>query len=539
MREQSTAARGMLVLSIAGILSKVISVVYNPFLIEILGSEGFGIYSTSTDIFLFFYAITSMGAQPAVTKVVSELTALENHKGAVRALQLSRKIYMILGGALGIIMIFIAKPYANLSASPEAAYGIIALAPCVFLTCVLATYRGYMQGKNNMTAIAVSQILEQLFNVVISLFCAYILMNTLSDGNLSYGAAGGQIGTSVGALIAILFLIYVFYKRKYKENALLETQSGRRVSDKKIIRKILVYSIPITISAGLQNFGGIIDSVNVKNRLITAGFIGRQNELYGWLGMYKTLYSVPLIVITAIGTTVLPAITRLIVLNDRKGVKKKTSHAFRLTFLIAIPSAVGLSILSKYVYLSLYNKTDGYQLMQFGSFVLVLAAMTQIQTVILQGLNKLYYVLATFGAGILVKVIVNYIFVGITDINIYGAIIGNFFWLIIPAIYNHKKICRTLKIRMPIIKITIKPVIASTAMGIVLFILKIPADYLYGFIGERRLTAFPITIVLVGIGTLVYAYLIILMGGVTRKDIQGVSPKLMRIMPKFMRAKLR
>ena len=52
----------------------------------------------------------------------------------------------------------------------------MALAPCVVITAALSSYRGYMQGKMNMKAIGVSQILEQILNVFVSLLFAFILV---------------------------------------------------------------------------------------------------------------------------------------------------------------------------------------------------------------------------------------------------------------------------------------------------------------------------------------------------------------------------
>ena len=93
MRAESTAARGVLTLSIAGILIKVISLLYTPLLRSILDIDGYGVYGQVMEVFLFVYAITSVGAQPAVAKVVSELTAVGNFKGAVKALKISRRFY--------------------------------------------------------------------------------------------------------------------------------------------------------------------------------------------------------------------------------------------------------------------------------------------------------------------------------------------------------------------------------------------------------------------------------------------------------------
>ena len=537
MGEERSAARGVFILSLAGMIAKFISVFYSPILVSILDVDGFGIYSRTTEIFVFIYAITCMGAQPAVAKVVSELSALGNEKEADKALRIARKFYIILGGVLGTLMIVLAIPLCNLLGIPDTAYGVMALGPCVLITCILSAYRGYMQGKGYMTQIAISQVIEQFVNVILSLLCAYILVQV----SLAAGNAGAQVGTSVGALFAVLYLVYSLDKKYSQEEEEIESLKGeRKISEKKILRKIIMYSVPITLSTGMQNFGGLVDMVNVNSRLIFAGFDKTMaDQLYGQLGMYKTLISVPLVIITSIGTITLPAISRAMVLNDRKEVKKKIAYAFKMGFAIAIPAAVGLSMLSELVYVTLYNRTDGHKIMMIGAYLLLFFTITQIQAVIMQSINKLYFILGTFMAGIGVKIIVNYIFVGIPSINIYGVLIGNLFWHLIPAILNHRKLCKIMKMRLPISRIVIKPVIASLAMGGVIYLLKLPLEFIFRFIKLSRITAAPITVLIVCIGGFVYLYLMIAMGGIRKMDIETVSPKIIRVMPRFMRKKLK
>lgn len=532
MKEENSAARGMIALSFAGIMSKVLSIFYSPFLIAILGDSGFGIYSKTLDVFLFIYAIACTGTQPAVAKVVTELIALDNPKGANRALKLSRNLYMLLGGILGSIMIVFAFPIAGLTGNTDIAYGLMFLGPCVFVTAILSVYRGYMQGRNNVTSIAVSQIIEQLFNVIISLIGAFVLMKV----SLPLGSAGGQIGTSVGALIGCLYLVYCYEKKGYSNDAHRYGFSNKKISDKKIIRKVVMYSIPITMSAALQNLGGLIDMGNVSRGLMEAGFTQLEGDiLYGLYSKYKTLYGVPLTIITAIATTMLPSITRSFVLNDRREVKKKIGSVFKLIFIIAIPSAVGLAVLSPEIYITLYGNTNGTTIMMVGSFILIIMAVTQIQSMILQSINKLYFVLKTFTVGIIFKIVLNYIFVRITDINIYGVLIGNCFWHLIPAILNNIKISKEMKMKISIKRLTIVPIIASTAMGIALMLCKFATNPILNMLGGGRISGAIVTIPLVVVGVFVYAYILIALGGITKKDLKMISPKIIRIIPNFMK----
>ena len=210
-----------------------------------------------------------------------------------------------------------------------------------------------------------------------------------------------------------------------------------------------------------------------------------------------------------------------------------------MVLLIAIPSAVGLSMVSTEVYNFLFGEALGADIMMYGSVMLILMSITQTQSVILQAINKLYYVLATFSVGIVVKIIVNYILVGIPNINIYGVIIGNCLWHLIPAVLNHKKICKSMKMRMSLLKLGIKPIVASAVMAIAIYALKQPLEYMYRFIPLSRWVVLPVTILLVSIGAFVYLYLMVIMGGISKRDIAGISPKIMQFIPRFVRRKLK
>jgi stage V sporulation protein B len=535
-RSANSSNRGFLILSIAGLLTKVISVFYIPLLQRIIGLDGYGIYQNCYEVFLFVYAVTNLGTQPAIAKVVAELTALEKPNDAIRTLKVARTILALVGALLTLILMLSAFPIGRLIGNPAASYGILMLAPSIFVTSLLSSYRGYFQGRNSMTAIAVSQVLEQVINILISLTCAFFLVKI----SVEYGSAGGTIGTSVGALIACLYMVYVYTARKFEEDSVEAQGNNKRVRTKHIIKKLIKYGLPITLSAGLQNFGSLVDMVNVNARLAVAGFNLQQSQvLYGVLGRYKTLLSVPLIVVTALGTTVLPAVAAAMALKDKKEIRRKTTFAYRLTFLITIPAAVGLSILGKEVFELLYGTDQGYNLMVIGSVVLVLMAIVQIQTVVLQSMNKLYYVLGTFSIGIVAKIAANFILVGIPEINILGVVAGNFLWFVIPMLLNQKALRKALRVKIPLFRNLTRPLIASGLMAAVIYGMKIPIGIIIqvtnGGIVLRGVT----TLLIITVGGFVYLYSIILFGGIKKSDIDSISPRIFPMFPRFLRVKLK
>ncbi|MDZ5010591.1 oligosaccharide flippase family protein, partial [Clostridium perfringens] len=144
--------------------------------------------------------------------------------------------------------------------------------------------------------------------------------------------------------------------------------SRRRVSDKRIVKKLFMYAIPISLVAGVQNFAGVIDTLTLGIGLKSAGLGDQVYSLSATLSYYKTLVYVPLAIVTALGTSIFPKVIQAFVNKNKKELRQQTSYAFRITYIIVIPATFGLAILSKEIYKFLFNNTStGYTLLMYGS----------------------------------------------------------------------------------------------------------------------------------------------------------------------------
>lgn len=534
MKEQS-ATKGFAILSAAGMAVKVLSLLYVPLLLRIIGDEGYGIYSATYQIYVFVYVITNSGIPVAISKLISELTALDNHKDAVKAFKMARSLLLILGLVMSILLIVFAKPIVKITDNEKSYLALIALAPTIFITSIMSAYRGYFQGRGNMTPTAVSQIGEQIINTIFSLVFAAVLIKY----GLEAGAAGGTVGTTLGALAAAIYLIIIYQKNRKFSIPKYSGEGVVRLPNEEIFRKLINYAIPVTLGVGLQNAGNVVDMANIKGRLLEAGFIESvRNIKYGILMQYNTLINVPITLITALSAASLPAISGAVALNNRKLVQEKINYSLRLCFMVSVPAAVGLAVLSKPIY-SLLFTAEGYTLMLYGSVVVVLMSVVQIQTTILQSIGKLYVVTLALLSGIVMKVIVNYFTVSIPNINIAGAVMGNIAGFILPLLINSRIINKSLKVRMRLVKHAVKPVIASTFMGLVVYILYFNLEALVmSFEGGRVLLLLPMFISIAS-GAFVYVYALIITGGITSKDLASISPRIIRFIPVFMKNRIR
>ncbi|WP_446899555.1 putative polysaccharide biosynthesis protein [Clostridium sp. LBM24168] len=529
MKEQSTT-RGFAVLSAAGMITKVLSLLYIPFLLKIIGDVGYGIYGASYQIYTFMFVITNSGIPVAISKLISELTAVGNYKDAVRSFKIARLMLIAIGSLMCILLIIFAMPLASLTKYKSAYLSLISLAPAVLFTSVSSAYRGYFQGNGNMTPTAVSQVIEQALNIVFSLaFAAYLMKY-----GVEAGCAGSTIGTSLGALVSASFLMFCYnrYNRYGKRQNIREEL--KRISQNQIVRKIINYGIPITICVGMTYAGNIVDLYNTKSRLMFGGFTDDSATiLYGLLNKYQQLLNVPITIISSLSAAILPAISAAAVVRDENGVRNRINYSFRLCFLIAVPCTVGLAILSEPIFYLLKFGIGSY-IMACGSIVLVFMAIMQIQTTILQGIGRLYAATIYSVIGIACKIVVNYYLIAIPDINILGAIVGTVIGYLIPIVLNHRMIKKSLGVSVNMAIHAVKPVISSAVMGLLVFIVYYILNIVTGFISIGYISNAISTIFSIIVGILAYIFIMAVIGGITTRDIESMPKSVLKFIPKFI-----
>ncbi len=537
MKTQSTT-KGFAILSAAGMIVKLISLLYVPMLLILIGDEGYGVYYGAYSIFAFVYVITNTGLTSAISKLVSELIALKNYRDAVKCFKMARLMLIAIGAIMSILMGFLSKPLASMMNNPDAYLALAALAPAVFLTSAASAYRGYFQGRGNMTATAVSQILEQVMNIVFSLMFAALW----TKYGVETACAGATVGTTVGAFVSLIYLI-----RYYEKNKTFKVPNSdvhlevKRLQNKVLAKRLINYAVPLTVNWGLQNAGNVIDNKVTMGRLMSSGLNYSQSKVKnGYLGKYQTLLGVPITIISALCSAVLPLISGAAALNDPEEVKKGIDYAYKTCFLIAMPAAVGLAVLSGPIFESIFPKySSGAVLMRYGSVVLVLMAIVQIQSTILQSIGKLYISTLYIVIGIAVKIMINYFLIGKPSINILGAVYGSMAGFLLPLLLNNFVIKRSLKIKYNLITLSIKPLVAAAFMGVVAYLVQFDIEYIFGFVYKGYFTVVLSTMLAIAAGGFTYIYALILIGGITKKEMEIIPLRLRKFIPKTLLNRVR
>lgn len=534
MSHENTPARGFAILSAAGILNKILSVIYVPVLLQIVGEVGYGIYNAGYQIYVFIYVLTNSAFPVAISKLQAELLAHDDYRNAKRNLKVSKIMFFTYGMIMSVVTAVFANEIASFIGWERSYLVILALSPTMFFSAISCTYRGYFNGCSDMKPTALSQVVEQFLNVTLSLMFALIL----KPFGIEWACAGATVGTTLGALGSSMYLNYSYKKgRRYFD--LPTPDDIKPIRLRVIAYKLLSYTIPIAINSVIIYGGNIVDLWNTRQRLIAGGFSSEDSYIkYGVLGKYIQLLSVPLAITAALHVAVIPSISSAIALEDNKLLKNYIDQAFRLSLMVSIPASVGLGILSKPVFLMLFSEryVDGWYLMAIGSVVIMLVSVVQIQAAILQSINKTRLATIAMVVGIIVKIAINYFLIAIPSINITGAVIGTIICYIIAAQLSSMYIEKYVPVKVRIKRYMGKPIVASVAMAVVVALsYKGAFALLQAVIGLYLGNAIS-TMASVMLGAVTYGVIMLRLGGMTTEDLKMIpyNHKLRKYIPQFL-----
>ncbi|MBR5156195.1 MAG: oligosaccharide flippase family protein [Clostridia bacterium] len=478
---------GTAILVAANFLVKLIGAVFKIPLAHILEEEGMALFSSAYNFYAILFVIATAGLPVAVSKMVSESTAKNNEQEARKIFKASLILLTVIGLLGGCVLFFCSGLLAKSVGSENSALGIMAIAPAIFFVAVMSAFRGYFQGRSNMTPTAMSEVAEALGKLIIGLMLASLLLPT----GLINSAAGAVLGVTAGSFLGCLtiFIIYIIDKKKIQSASLPITQPVR--SMRTIMLRLAVIAIPITFGAAVSSLtnlidlfiirkrlGGIIVSSQMHNTLLeyfglsaSECVIGEvlstkaTEILYGaYSGFAVPMFNLPLTIVTALSMCLVPAISGAFALKSMNKVRRFTEISIRLTTLFALPCAAGLSLLSEPVLAVVYNNARAQSMLIVLGWAVIFVCLVSVTTAILQASGHVMIPVINMGIGAVVKIASGFVLLAAPNINIGGAPISTVLCYLTIALLNLWAIFKIIKPEFSILNNIIKPVIAVVLM---------------------------------------------------------------------------
>lgn len=463
------------ILAIASIVVRIIGLIYRIPMANIIGEEAMGIYSAAFEIYNIILILSSYSMPLAVSKLISERRIQKKYRNMYVCFLHSLISAIIIGSTASLFLYCNAKWIENnfLDKYTGVSISLKILAPTIFIVSIMGVFRGFFQGKNTMLPTAISQVIEQIINAIVSITAAGYLIKTHTLNHTAWGAAGGTLGTCIGALSGLLFLTFIFIIYFPSLQSQLRKYRFEKIDNTPLIYKsIYMTIIPIILSQTVYQINGVIDLTLFNN------ILGNQNvseaTISALQGNYSTLYklliSVPIAVSSSFGGSIIPGIVSSYGNKQYSDTRNKVSQAILFNMNIAFPSTIGLMILGKPILALLfpnYNTELGGDLLFIGSVAIIFYAYSTITSSTLQGINRMKIPVINSSLALLFHIIIVYICLNNLNLGIYSLIIGNIIFPFTVSILNSTALKKNLHYHENKRKIILIPLLCSIIMGII------------------------------------------------------------------------
>jgi stage V sporulation protein B len=503
---------GALILTIAGLISKILGPLYRIPLAHLIGAEGIGLYQMAYPIYTAMLALSTAGIPVAISILVAEHQAKGNTEQAFRVFRIAFFMLLVTGLLFSLLLFFGAYPISMLLNEPRAFYPLVALSPAIFFAAVMSAFRGYFQGQQIMTPTGVSQVIEQLVRVPTILFAALILL----PFGVQFGAAGGTFGAVAGSAAGLLFLTLLFLRERWKNRGVRREKPVKlwnAPSTPAVMWRIIVIALPLSLGGLVIPLLQTIDVTLVPLRLQAAGITQlRATELFGQLtGMAGTLINLPAIITVSLSVSLVPAVAEVMARRDIEGLWLRLNQAFRMTVMLVLPAAVGLFILAEPICILLFNLAEvGVPLKVLAPGVLFVG-LYQVTSGVLQGMGLTYLPVRHLLVGAVVKAGFTYQLTAIPSLGIKGAAAATVLAFFVAFLLNYFSLQRRVGYRFPWRDVLLKP-------GGAVLIMALLVEYTHGWISLNMGQSVG-ALAGVAVGILVYPVSLFLLGALRREDL--------------------
>ena len=529
-KKEKSFVTGAAILAVAGLIAKILGAIYRIPLNNLIGTEGMSFYAVAYPYYSWLLVISTAGLPAAISKLVSERVTQGDYKAAHKVFKVAFKILLMIGVATTLLMFVFAKPLAAMSNLHGAWLSFAALAPALFFVSVMCAYRGYLQGLQQMTGTALSQVAEQLVKLVAGLIFAKMLLPKGAE----YAAQGALLGVSVSEVFGLAVIMVFYYRQRLAglDKMIKKAPVMKRESTSEILRALAVMAVPITLGASIMPLTGIADSALILNSLTKsskalewAKSSGVADTVEDWAksaysifrSYVTTIINMPAVLTSALAMSLVPAMSAFVANGKKRSAKRAAITGMKLSLIIGAPCAVGLFVLAKPILLLLFSASldnpgkiaMAESIMQISAVGVLFLSEVQALTGVIQGIGKPRIPVMNLLLGGIVKIVSMLILMRV--MNIYGAALSTVLCYAVASVLDTLWIIRYMHLRINVYDVFVKPVVASVVMGIY-------TAFTYSVLGDGKLS----TLISICVGVAIYAILAVLLRMLDRNDLEFI-----------------
>ena len=335
-----TFIKGTLILTLTGLLSRVIGFFYRIYLSRLFGEEGMGIYQLLSPVLALSFSLCAAGIQTAISKYVAASVAKGNCKDSYRYLFTGLFFSLLLSVPCMLLLLmfsdFVAVHFL-LEARTASMLRIIALS--IPAGAVHSCINGYYYGIKKTMLPSSTQIIEQFMRFFCVLAAAFLARRSHTVPHINAAVVGLVVGECAAMLISLLAIYFRFYREEAgagKSSLPCSNAGAFGISRFHAVKNLLVLAFPLTVSRIVVNLLQSVEAVAIPSRLCRYGYDSvTALSVYGVLtGMALPLLFFPNALTGSMSLLLLPMVSEADAKGNTDAVKNTTLKTIQSCLLL-------------------------------------------------------------------------------------------------------------------------------------------------------------------------------------------------------------
>lgn len=389
--------QGAVILTAAGLISRLMGFFFRIFLSHAFGEESVGLYQLIFPVYALCLSVSTAGLQTAVSRMTAEKVSRGQKEAAGNVLRIALCLTLILSLAEVLLVqqntSYIAETFLG---DPRCAEMLVIISYALPCAAVHSCICGYSFGMQRTELPAVSQLIEQSVRILFVILLFVFIKDTGRTPSIKLAAAGIAAGEFASAVFSSKMLSA---RKPFGQLPSLSAIS-------KNTRELLTLSVPLTANRAAVTLLQSVEAASIPACLKLYGLDGSAAlSTYGVLtGMALPCILFPSAVTNSVGTVLLPAVSAAQAAGDRSAMAKLLKKAAGSCLLLGLSCCLFFLIFGNLLGTILFHSSTA------GKFILTLAWICPFlytNTALMSAINGLGKTLFTFlinVTGLLVRI---------------------------------------------------------------------------------------------------------------------------------------
>ncbi len=415
---------GAFLLTLSGVLSRILGFLYRIFLSREIGAENLGLYQLTVPIFGLCISVCASGMQSAISRFVAAASGAKKEKEnafpSIAYLYAGLTLSITLSVLFCILIHQFSGPIAQkILGNPDCEPLLRLISYCLIPASIHACINGYYFGKKKAAVPSICQLAEQTARV----FGVYLLYLVAMEHNRTISAVDAVWGLLFGELCSSTISITVLSISKH--------ENIRQKDYFAAFPRLLTLAIPLTLNQTLTHLSSSVENVLIPQKLQEYGCsVSEAFSIYGvFSGMVVSVIFFPCVLTNSVSVMLLPTISEANACNNSSRISKTITAACVYGTIAGICFSIFFSCFGNWIGTVIFeNELAGHMILRLG-WICPLLFVYSLLSSVLNGLGESKNVLYISLLASAIRIAMIYLLVprfGM-DAALWGMLIGQLF----------------------------------------------------------------------------------------------------------------